>query len=636
MNRDLRLVRPIASCALTLIVALTTVACGGNGKSSTSADAQPRGSMSGIAYGSLPPVGTPKTGGTISFGQLAGSTPTYIFPIVPGSNATSYTFNLIQNLFAPLYSSPAGASPTIDYKLSLARKPAFADHDKTITIELNRGYRWSDGAPVDAADVAFEIDLLKAAVRENAGNWSQYTPGQFPTTVTSVATPSSYKLVIKLSRAYNPSYLLDNELALYPLPSTAWNIARAGGRHLDYSDPANARRIYDFLSSQGEHTATFQTNPLWKIVDGPFELKSFDADDGSYVLAPNRHYHGSPAARATIDVRSYASATAQLDALQAGQLDVGALDFSQLRAVPKLRSHGYSVFGGPSFGWVGATINFKDRTGHFAQIIKQLYVRQALAHLIDQPAYVKYIFKGAASVNYGPVPSVPSNPYAPGNNRTEHGPYPYSPSESASLLRAHGWRVVRNGQTTCRRVGSGPGECGAGIPAGTPLKFNWVDLPASQSATSVAEGQALAAEAKSAAGIDVELETKPFNFQIANYDDANRSGARNRDDWAIANNGGFFYDFYPTSSGVFDTRGVFNAGGFTDPRADRLIDDSVYGSDPGAVTREGAYLTERLPVLFLPQSGNVYAVSKRVGGAADGFGALTLQSLAPQYWYVTR
>jgi hypothetical protein len=29
-------------------------------------------------------------------------------------------------------------------------------------------------------------------------------------------------------------------------------------------------------------------------------------------------------------------------------------------------------------------------------------------------------------------------------------------------------------------------------------------------------------------------------------------------------------------------------------------------------------------------------VSKRVGGPADGFGALTLQSLAPQYWYLTK
>jgi peptide/nickel transport system substrate-binding protein len=420
------------------------------------------------------------------------------------------------------------------------------------------------------------------------------------------------------------------------LPSTAWNIAKAGGRHLDYSDPANAKRIYDFLAAAGKRTDTFATNPLWKVVDGPFALKSFDPNDGSYALAPNRHYHATPAARATIDVRTYASAAAQLQALQAGSLDVAELDFSQLRAVRRLRAHGYSVFGGPSFGWVGATINFKDRTGHFAQIIKQLYVRQALAHLIDQPAYVKYILKHAGSVNYGPVPSVPVNPYAPANNRTENGPYPFDPSRAVALLSAHGWKVVRNGQTKCQKAGSGPGQCGAGIPRGTPLKFNWIDLPSSQSPASVPEGEAFAAEAKAAAGIDVELETKPFNFQIANYNDADRSTAGNRDKWAIANDGGFFYSFYPTSSGVLNTGGVFNAGGFSDPRADRLIDASVHGADPHAVTHEAAYLTAAVPVLFLPQPATVYAVSRRVGGAANGFAALTLQSLAPQYWYRTR
>ncbi|HEX5193443.1 MAG TPA: ABC transporter substrate-binding protein [Solirubrobacteraceae bacterium] len=625
----------MASCALMMIVAVATAACGG-GTASKSHGSPPRGSVSGVAYGSLPPVGTPTKGGTISFGQLAGQTPSYIFPIVPGSDATSYTFNLIQNLFAPLYSSPTGASPTIDDALSLAHRPELSDHGRTVTIKLKRGYRWSDGAPVDAADVAFEIDLLKAAIQESPSNWSQYTPGQFPTTVTRVATPSKYTLVISLKRAYNPSYLVNQALVLYPLPSTAWNIARPGGPHLDSTNPANAKRIYDFLAAQGKRTTTFGTNPLWKVVDGPFQLRTFDPDDGSYVLAPNRHYGGAHKARAAIAVRTYESAGAQLQALRAGSLDVSQLDFSQLRAGPRLRSHGYSVFGGPSFGWVGATINFEDRTGHFAQIIKERYVREALAHLIDQPAYVRYIFKGAASVNYGPVPSVPANPYAPANNRTEAGPYPFSPSQAASLLSEHGWNVRRNGQTTCRRAGSGPGECGAGIPAGTPLQFNWVDLPRSQSPTSIPEGEAFAAEAKSAAGIDVELETKPFNFQLANYNDADRSGARNRDAWAIANNGGFFYDFYPSSSGVFNSGGVFNAGGFRDPRADRLIGDSVHGSDPGAVTREGAYLTQSLPVLFLPQPANLYAVSKRVGGAADGFGALTLQSLQPQYWYLTK
>ncbi len=103
--------------------------------------------------------------------------------------------------------------------------------------------------------MVFAIDLLKAAVSERAANWSQYTPGQFPTSVVSATAPSKYKLVIKLDRAYNPSYFLDDQLqdsnGVYPLPATSWNIDRPGGPHLDYTNPANAKKIYDFLSSQG-------------------------------------------------------------------------------------------------------------------------------------------------------------------------------------------------------------------------------------------------------------------------------------------------------------------------------------------------------------------------------------------------
>ena len=146
--------------------------------------------------------------------------------------------------------------------------------------------------------MVFSIDLLKAAVAERAANWSQYTPGQFPTSVVSATAPSKYELVIKLDRAYNPSYFLDDQLqasnGVYPLPATSWNIDRSGGPHLDYTNPANAKKIYDFLSRQGSDASGFATNPLWQDVDGPYKLSSFSATDGSYRLAPNPRLRGWP------------------------------------------------------------------------------------------------------------------------------------------------------------------------------------------------------------------------------------------------------------------------------------------------------------------------------------------------------
>jgi peptide/nickel transport system substrate-binding protein len=645
MNRDHRFVGRFAICALVVAAAVAIAACGGGRHSSSSSSSSGNGrstsgSTAGIAYGSLPPRGTPRTGGTISFGQITGATPGYIFPIIPGANATSPTINLIQNLFLPLYNGPEGATATIDQGVSIGQTPVFSDGDKTVRIAIKRGYKWSDGAPVDAGDMVFEIDLLKAAVSERAANWSQYTPDQFPTSVVSAAAPSRYELVIKLNRAYNPSYFLDDQLqdsnGVYPLPATSWNIDRAGGPHLDYTIPANAKRIYDFLSSQGKDVSGFATNPLWKDVDGPYELRSFTATDGTYILTPNPNYGGGPGPYATIRVDTYPSITAQLSALRSGRLDVGSIDFSQLSSVGQLRAAGFSVFGGPSFGWLGGVINFQDRTNHFDAIIKQLYVRQALAHLIDQPQYVKAIFKNAAAVNHGPVPNVPASPYTPANNTSASGPYPYDPAAARALLTARGWKVVPKGQTTCQKPGSDAGECGAGIPAATPLKFNWVDLPRSESPTSALEGQAFASAAKTALGVTVELESRTFDYQLANFDDADPSDAANRDDWAIADDGGFFYNYYPASDQSFSAGGVFNTGGFSDAEADKLMRASVFGPEPDAVQHEAQYLTATVPVLFEPGPAVVYAISSKVRGDPRGFGALTQQSLLPQYWYLNR
>ena len=515
----------------------------------------------------------------------------------------------------------------------------FSDGDTTVTIAIKPGYRWSDGTPVDAADMVFTIDLLKAAVSEQAANWSQYTPGQFPTSVVSATAPSRSELVIKLDRAYNPSYFLDDQLqaanGVYPMPATSWNIDRSGGPHLDYTNPANAKRIYDFLSSQGSDLSGFATNPLWQDVDGPYKLSSFSATDGAYRLTPNPRYGGGPGPYATILVNTYPSIAAQLNALRSGGLDVGSIDFSQLGAVPRLRAAGFSVFGGPSFGWLGGVINFKDTTGHFDKIIAQLYVRRALAHLIDQPAYVKTIFRGAGAVNHGPVPRLPVNPYTPANNTSVGGPYPYDPPAAVALLRAHGWKVVPGGQTSCQKAGSGAGECGAGIPAGTPLTFNWIDLPRSQSPTGALEGHAFASAAKTTLGVTVKLESRTFDYQLANFDDANPSASANRNDWAIADGAGFFYDYYPASAQIFGSGGVFNTGGFANAHADALMHASVFGPEPNAVTREAQELTAALPVLFEPSPAIVYAVSSKIRGDSRGFGALTQQSLLPQFWYRT-
>src|SRR6202012_1913189 len=109
---------------------------------------------------------------------------------------------------------------------------------------------------------------------------------------------------------------------------------------------------------------------------------------------------------------------------------------------------------------------------------------------------IKGIYKGAAVAAYGPIPSAPTSPYAPAN--ATNPAYPYNPAKAVALLKAHGWKVVPNGQTTCVKAGTASNECGAGIPAGTPFKFVWANQPESVSSTGALEAEALSSAAKAA------------------------------------------------------------------------------------------------------------------------------------------
>jgi peptide/nickel transport system substrate-binding protein len=374
-----------------------------------------------------------------------------------------------------------------------------------------------------------------------------------------------------------------------PLPSTAWNISKAGGPHLNYTTPANAKAIYDYLSKAGGKPATFQTNPLWKIADGPFKISKFSATNGSYTLVDNPSYGGSPKPYVSaFQGVTFTGLTAQLNAERAGDVDIAGLDFSQLGNVSSLKSAGNSVFGAPNLGWYGAFINFKDTTHHINKVFDQLYARQVLAHLEDQPAYLKGIYKNAGVLAYGPVPSAPKTPYTPSDAVT--APYPFSISTAVSILKAHGWKVVPNGVDTCQKPGSGKGECGAGIPKGTPFEFTWFCLPPSETPSSSLESEAYVSDAKQA-GIKIALSQKQFNFLVQNYNDANPSDKKYNNQWGVLNFGGYTDDYYPTQNSLFNTTGSYNQGGFDDAKANALIHASVYSSNPNAVTSEDSYLT---------------------------------------------
>ena len=84
-------------------------------------------------------------------------------------------------------------------------------------------------------------------------------------------------------------------------------------------------------------------------------------------------------------------------------------------------------------------------------LIHQLYLRQAMQSLIDEPAFLSGPLKGYGATDYGPVPVKPSNPYV--SAYEAKGPWPFSPKTAVRLLSSNGWKVKPNGVTTCVKAG---------------------------------------------------------------------------------------------------------------------------------------------------------------------------------------
>jgi peptide/nickel transport system substrate-binding protein len=621
----------VASPATKLAVlaaagALTLAACGGSSSSSSSQQVGPSG-----AFGTVPAATGTAHAGTMTVAEPPGATPTWIMPITPGANSSVYTaYSFQYEMWRPLYFFVNGVKPVETPSMSLASPPVYSNGDKTVTVHM-KTWKWSDGQPITSKDLEFWIDEIKAAVKESAANWGNYTPKLgIPDQVTSMSTPDSSTLVINLNAAVNPTWFTEDSLGgAQPMPSHAWAKASANGPTLDFTNPANAKKIYNFLAAQSKSVTTYATNPLWQVVDGPFKLTSFNNTTGAFTMDPNTGYSGPHAAKVSkLEAVPFTSDTAEFNAVKSGAIDQGYVPLTDLPQINSVKT-AYNVFGYPGFGFNYVTYNFKDTTGDFNNIIKQLYIRQAFAHLEDQQGYIKAFFHGAGAQAYGPVPSIPATPYTPSNATSN--PFPFSVTSAVNLLKAHGWTVNAGGTDVCSKPGSGASQCGAGIPAGTKLAFNLI-----YNTSPAIIGQQitdLVSQAKKA-GFNITLKSDNFNHMIATY--YNVANPKGINLWAMEDFGGFSISSYPTTNGIFNTPGSFNIGSYSDAKADSLIKASTTSSNGSAVKNEAAYLTEQQPSLFQPLVDNVEVWKKTMSGQPASFENLTQYQLTPEFWYFTK
>jgi peptide/nickel transport system substrate-binding protein len=583
------------------------------------------------SIGQIPAAGTPSgTAGSITFGYLSADAPNWILPIIPAADNSVYnSFVFGWQMWRPTWFTWNGSSPAIDAALSPVATYTPSNGDKTVTITF-KPWKWSDGQTLGAKDLEFTLDEIKAALKESPANWANYVPGYFPDTLTSMSTPDASTLVINMTKAVNPTWLEEDIIDIGMMPAHAWAKASASGPILDYTNPANAKKIWDFLNAQAKSVNTYATNPLWQVVYGPYKLTAFNATTGAFTMVPNTDYSGPHAnPESTFVGLPFTSDAAQFNAIKSGSVDVAALPPEDNPEIPSLKSTGYDYYGLPAWGDYFAAYNFKDTTGDFDNIASQLYFRQAMQHLEDQAGQIKAYFDNDGDPAYGPIPAFPKSPFLPTNAATN--PYPFSTTDAINLLKANGWTVTPNGTDTCAKAGTSSGECGAGIPAGTKLAFNLIYNTTPPIPQQVED---LASDAK-AAGIEIALSGSNYNFMIQNYNDSASTADESK--WAMEDFNGETNATYPTQFGFLNTGGSGQIGDYSDPQANSLINASVTGSDPAAVTAEASFFTTQVPVLWQPVLDYTWAWKTNISATdVTAFENLTQYDNTPQFWYTNK
>lgn len=597
--------RRVAKAVAAASVALLMASCSSGGGSGSGANSTP--------------TGKPVEGGSVSF---ALKTPNWILPIsTPGkTGGENQIFQLV--LYKPLYQYKLGTSTkyNLDTARSLADSPAISADGRTYTIKL-KSNNWSDGQPITTRDVEFWWNL----VTNNKSEWASYRQGSFPDNVSQFKVIDKTTFSITTRTKYSPDWFIANQLnKITPMPQHAWDKTSDSGSVSDTDrTPAGAKAVFGYLNAASKNVSTYSSNALWKTVSGPFTLKSY-VPNGEVDLAKNTKYTGTDKPHLDdVVLKPFTSDDSEFNVLRSGGVDYGYIPAGSINQKSYIQSKGYTVE--PWNGWSITYMPFNFNNPVSGPIFAQKYVRQAMQYLIDQPTIDKVIWQGAASPTCGPVPQ------KPGTAGTMKGcAYSFDPAKAKQLLESHGWKVVKDGTTTCQSAGTGANQCGAGVKQGAKLSFTLV------SQSGFAATTKMMAELKSQfseVGIVLNIKEVPDSVavtQACKKNDPNCS-------WDLSffgSQSSWYYPVYASGERLFQTGAPVNLGSYSNPTADKLIDATTTSSDASALEKYNSFLAEDLPVLWMPNPvAQISAWKSTIKGIAPQDPML---NLFPQDWALTK
>ncbi len=589
-------------------------------------------------------------GAVATLGVITGDGANCIFQLessqcYSGTNYQDFEYLMVRPLY--MFGGNSNTSVSINYPLSPADAPVYSNGGKTVVINL-KGWKWSNGETVDANDLIFFLNMLEA----EKANYAAYTPGLLPDNMASYSATGPDQVTLQLKQGYSSLWFTYNQLAiLTPFPM-AWDVTNAGaaegsGGCLTDSAAdgwAKCKAVWKFLNAQNMDTATYATNPLWQVVDGPFRLTSYHVN-GDYAFAPNPKYSGSPKPSiAELKFVTYTSDTAVYTALRTGALSMGGavtnggtgVQSTDLAPAGKgflpptnpLASAGYVLQPEYEFGIAYSYINFNNPT--VGPMFRQLYFRQALMELNNQLGFDTSVGRGYWYPTSAGVPSEPPSQWVTPvmKENAGQGPYPYDPAKAEALLAAHGWKKV-GGVLTCETAGSGAADCGAGIAKGSQARFTMLY---SSGNTVQADNVAILKSGFAQAGIQLSADAETFDSLLA--DTVPCTPTQARCSWDFLFLGSWLFDgpgFEPTGEPLFQTGVPDNSGSYSNAEMDKLISATHTSNSLAAFDAYADYTAAQVPLLWLPFAVGTQAVSVNLHNVTQN----PLLTFYPEFWTCT-
>lgn len=438
---------------------------------------------------------------------------------------------------------------TINFQLSIARKIVVGHRNRSFTVYLSKKWKWSDGVPVTTADIAYTYHMIMKLGPLYPGWDSGGIPGDIQSF--TVLGPYAFRVVTKQS--VNPQWFELNGLGDFsPYPAQSW-------QHV------TVRQMNDNM-----------TNPkFFSVVDGPFRLENFHA--GRYVtMVPNPAYSGSDKPHISrLIFRFLHSNSSVFFSLKSGALQLGNLPAPLYAARAQLRNDKISIIG-PAWGFNYLGFNLDNPKISFT---RNVLVRQAMMHAINQDLMIKVLGYGHGVRAYGLIPGNPPV-YLSHAAKELLKKGAYDPVLADKLLNEAGWHR---------------GADGIRVKDGRKMAFTLYLPP------SIIRGPTLLANMFAKVGILVHMREMPFNEVYAKMIDPH---SKNWEAVYLA----WSQSAFPTGGSIFKCGGVQNSYHYCNKKLDALAAKIRVRSGLQPIYAFQNYFTEQQPVIVLPYI-NAFVVS---------------------------